>query len=363
MASQMKILAVDDDRLNLTLMTEILDGEYDLITARSGEEALEVASRLQPDLILLDIMMPGIDGYEVCRRIRANPELRHVKIILLSAKALTKERLEGYEVGTDDYVTKPFNEDELLAKVRVFLRLKSVEEMDRMKSQLLSLVAHEIRTPLTGIIPAAEMLLAEEDMKEAERRMWGEMVLQNSHRLLALAEKGMLLCQFSAGAVRLNLEPLDLADLAKTVVQEMDAAARERRITVNVGAPAAVMVNGEREYLKMVLESVLDNAIKFSPEQSEVRIDVRERESGAIFSITNSGPGIEPEETDEVFDAFSARRVDQQIVGSDMSMALARAIMRAHGGDLGIESAPGKETTCSGSLPLHSAAAVPSSDS
>ena len=94
-----------------------------------------------------------------------------------------------------------------------------------------------------------------------------------------------------------------------------------------------------------------------------VRIDVRERESGAIFSITNSGPGIEPEETDEVFDAFSARRVDQQIVGSDMSMALARAIMRAHGGDLGIESAPGKETTCSGSLPVHSAAAVPSSDS
>ena len=359
MTSQMKVLAVDDDQLNIILMEEILSEDYDLLTARSGEEALENAASFRPDLILLDIMMPGIDGYETCRRIRANPDLNHAKVILLSAKALTRERLEGYEAGADDYVTKPFNEDELLAKVRVFLRLKSVEEMDAMKSQLLSLVAHEIRTPLTGITPAVEMLLADNDMMEGERQMWLEMVLQNSQRLLTLAEKGMFLCEFSTGHVQLELEPFDLAELATTVIAEMDGTARKKQVELRVDAPGAVMVDGEKRYLKMALEFVLDNAVKFSPKGGEVRVDFGEKGAGMIFSVTNSGPGIQPKDTAGVFDAFSARRVDEQIVGSGMSMALARAIMRAHGGDLAIESDPGVETTCSGSLPALEPGPVP----
>ena len=356
---KMKVLAIDDDPVNLAMLTEILDEEYDLATASTGEEGLELALRHRPDLILLDIMMPGIDGYETCRRIRASSELKNVKVILQSAKAQTEERLRGYEVGADDYVIKPFNEGELLAKVRVFLRLRSVEEVDGMKSQLLSLVAHEIRTPLSGIIPAVEMLVAEGKVPEADRRMWGEMILQNSYRLLTLAERGMLLCQFVAKHVHLDFRLLNVADLAQTVVQEMEEDARKKTITVTVGCTSPLMIEGEARYLKMVFESVLDNALKFSPEGGDVRVDLCEREQKAIFSITDAGPGIRPEETERVFDVFSAREIDRQIVGSGMSMALARAIMQAHGGDLAFTSKPHKETTCAGWLPVHKAAASP----
>ncbi len=347
----MKILAVDDDRLNIAMINEILGEDYDLLTARSGEEGLEAASRFRPDLILLDVMMPGIDGFETCRQIRSNPDLKDVKVILVSAKTLTKERLKGYEVGADDYVTKPFDTDELLAKVRVFLRLRSVEELDRMQQQLLSLVAHEIRTPLTGIVPAGEVLSGEEAMDESERRMWGEMILQNGNRLVCLADKGLLLCQFTAGRINLDPETVDLVDLAEDVVRKATTV-QQNKVDIVVRAPDPLMVDGEERYLRMVLESILDYAVELSPVDGEVLFDLASNGQRATFSITNLGPEVNPE---EVFQAFSPRRVDDQTVGSGMSMALSRAIMQTHEGDLQIESSPAEGTTCTGWLPLHGA--------
>jgi CheY-like chemotaxis protein len=119
MQIQKKILVVDDDPNNIVIVGELLGDDYDLKTATTGEEALEIALDFLPDIILLDIMMPGIDGYDVCRRLREHSTLQYAKIIMVSAKAMVSERLKGYEVGANDYLTKPFEEDELLEKVRV----------------------------------------------------------------------------------------------------------------------------------------------------------------------------------------------------------------------------------------------------
>lgn len=153
MDSVHKILIVDDDPINVEIFQEILeDKDYLLETADSGEQALKVIPKFKPDLILLDIMMPGIDGYEVCRRIRKNKQFKFLKIILVSGKAMVDERLEGYEAGADDYVSKPFVDEELEAKIRVFLRLKSVEEVEKVKSQALSRLNAVIEnTPLVAV--------------------------------------------------------------------------------------------------------------------------------------------------------------------------------------------------------------------
>src|SRR2546425_9104352 len=127
-----RILIVDDHPTNIAVLEEILGEPYTLKTAACGEEALVMALDFQPALILLDIMMPGIGGYETCRRLRAHPTLRHAKIIMVSARALVSQRLQGYEAGADDYITKPFDGDELVAKVRVYPRLKSLEEVKQL---------------------------------------------------------------------------------------------------------------------------------------------------------------------------------------------------------------------------------------
>jgi putative two-component system response regulator len=128
MQTKRRVLAVDDSTLNLEIVKEVLDDEYNLKTARTGEEALKVALDFRPDIILLDIMLPNMDGYEVCHQIRANPALRHTRIIMVSAKAMTSERIEGYEAGANVYIAKPFDGGELLTKIRNQIRLADQEK-------------------------------------------------------------------------------------------------------------------------------------------------------------------------------------------------------------------------------------------
>ena len=141
MSDQFRILAVDDDPSNLFIISEMLGEDYEVRTAGSGEEALHTLSSFMPHIVLLDIMMPGMDGYEVCQRIRKNNTYSDVKVLFVSAKDMIEERLTGYEVGGDDYITKPFDQEELLAKIKVFLRLKYdkqeslVEEIEKQEKQ------------------------------------------------------------------------------------------------------------------------------------------------------------------------------------------------------------------------------------
>lgn len=185
---QGRILAVDDSPTNIAIMEKMLGGTYALKTAATGEEALAIAPDFKPDITLLDIMMPGIDGYEVCRKIRANPVIRDTKIIMVSAKAMATERLEGYAAGADDYITKPFDENELLAKIRVYMRLKSVEEVNQLKAGVLSLLGQEVRTHLNGILLPATILMSDEEIVGIERKMLGSMVYRNVKRLHSLLE-------------------------------------------------------------------------------------------------------------------------------------------------------------------------------
>ncbi len=356
MKTQHKILAVDDDPINLEILEEILE-DYDLLTASSGEEALEVAEVHQPDLILLDIMMPGMNGYEVCKKLRGNQDLKHAKIVLVSAKAMTSERLAGYEAGADDYLTKPFDSDELLAKVTVFLRLLSAEEMDQLKSELLNLLSHELRTPLSGIIPAGEVLSAAGEMGEDERMMWGEMVLENGKRILALAEKGDLLCMLRSNSYAFSGEVTDFADFVSNVVAEVQSESPDRNFSIKIPA-GEFMVAIDQNLIRWALRGMLENGLRFGPDDQAIEVNVQCDGTNIGFSVTDHGPGIEEDVLGTVFQAFTQRIVESKPVGAGLSMALARAIMRVHGGDVSVESIPGTKTTFEGWLPVCAPAEV-----
>ena len=189
MQERKKILAVDDNSANLMIITELLDDQYELMTVSTGQDALKRAQEFQPDLILLDVMMAGIDGYEVCRRIRMTPSIWNTKIIIVSAKAMVSERLKGYRAGADDYFTKPFDGEELLAKVRVYLRMKSVREIEQIENDTLRALYHKIKGPLDTLTESAQTLVSDKDMDTDERNSFTEKISLSAEQLQGIFDE------------------------------------------------------------------------------------------------------------------------------------------------------------------------------
>ena len=170
MQEKRKILAVDDNSINLAVIEELLGSQYDLMTVSTGPDALKMAQEFRPDLILLDIMMSGMNGYEVCQKIRKSSSLRYTRIIIVSAKAMVSERLKGYQAGADDYLTKPYNADELLAKVRVHLRLKPIKAIQQTEQNLLNTLYNKTNALLNSLIELAETLKSDENIAIDKRK-------------------------------------------------------------------------------------------------------------------------------------------------------------------------------------------------
>jgi len=232
MKAKPRIPAVDDNATNLSIIEEILTDEYGLEKASGGVAGLRAAESFLPDIILLDIMMPDLNGYEVCRRIRANPALHHTKVIMVSAKAVVSERLRGYDCGADDDITKPFEEEELLAQLRVYLRLKSVEEVDQLKSDVFALLNHETRTPLNGILSPTELFLADGDLPAGERIRLARLIHESATRPHDLFEKVIQLSAMKSGSYRFSFETGDVGEVLTEVTAALSAAAARQILLV-----------------------------------------------------------------------------------------------------------------------------------
>ena len=170
MKRQSRVLVVDDDPTNLAIVKELLGDSYEVRTVSTGQDALEVILNFRPALILLDIMMPGIDGYEVCKRIRMTPSLMNTRIIMVSAKATIADRLKGYQIGADDYIVKPFSTDELLAKVRVYLRMQSIREAQEFENDILGSIYNKTQTTIETVMQSVRNFANEEQLDTNERR-------------------------------------------------------------------------------------------------------------------------------------------------------------------------------------------------
>jgi len=347
-----KILAVDDNIIDIATIEMLLGERYDLRTATTGEDALEIAADFRPDIILLDNMMPGLDGGQVCRQIRADSGLRHTKIIMLSGKSRVSERIEAYQDGADDYITKPFNEDELLAKIRVYLRLKSVEEVDQFKTDVLTLLSHEARTPLNSLIAPAEMLMSEEQIDAEERKLLIEMVNSGAKRLHRFFENVMLLSSLKSKKWQFNPEPADLCEIVHEAVCEMATKAAERNIMIEEKFDAGPTACIDRQQIKRVVTAILDNAVRFSPSDSRIDVCLAGDNESICVSVTDRGQGIDPDYLPYVFEELSAPDIDHRSQGQGLSLAIARQIVQQHNGTISAESIKGSGTTFTVRLPI-----------
>ena len=347
-----RILLVDDNADMRDYARRLLAGRWTVVAVNDGTAALQAALADPPDLVLTDVMMPGLDGFELLRALRADPRTRTLPVILLSARAGEESRLEGLEAGADDYLVKPFSSRELIARVGAHLAASRVrqeaaregEELlareravrreaelaSRAKDQFLAMLSHELRNPMGAISTAAHAL--QEIGTEDERRL-GAIIARQSRHLTSLLDDLLDVARVTAGKIELRRHPVDLADILDRCLRTLEAGGRTGLHNLEVRTEPA-WVDGDPSRLEQAITNLLGNAIKYTPAGGDIRVELRRQDGRAVLDIQDNGMGIHPEVLPRIFDLFvqGERTLDRQEGGLGLGLTLVRQIVGMHGG-------------------------------
>jgi two-component system sensor histidine kinase/response regulator len=354
------ILVVDDEPKNIQVVGPLLLKQgHEVIAAGSGEEALAKMRTAKPDLLLLDVMMPGMTGFDLCRRLLSQPEWHALPVIFLSAVTDKGFVTEALAAGAVDYVTKPFHGPELLSRVQLHLNLRqmrlrlsaAVEE----RNHLLEIVAHDLKNPLGGVQFAAAMLAEETASLSPRQAQLVESIAHSADRALEITTSLLQTRRLEEAKAHLELMPLCLRDHTEQAVRVFAHHAGDKGTTIWVECAAeTVQVRADRRSLLCVLENLVSNAIKFSPPGSRVCIRLSSEGSNGIFRIEDQGPGVREDERSKLFRKFT--RLSARPTGNELSTGLglhiAHELVKAMGGTVRYEDGPGGGGCFIVSLPL-----------
>ncbi len=364
-----RILLVEDHEPLLHAIQKVLErAGYSVLTATDGQKGLEVMERVRPDLIVADIMMPNMDGYEFYQAVRARPEALTIPFVFLTARSTREDILRGKGLGAEDYLTKPFDPEELLVVVRSRLRRAeevqqaTASEFDRLKQQIVTILSHELRTPLTYITGYTELALEELPSLSPEAlQQFLEGIRRGSERLNRLVQDLLTLIRLDTGQAatefRLLVRPhRNLAELVRQTVSRYEPQATQNGVLLETRVPPELPpVPLCEPFFTDALGRLLDNGIKFSSRKGK-RVVVEARTSGewVEVSVADNGVGIRPEEIPHLFERFrqiDRERLEQQGVG--LGLAIARELIRLHGGEITVESVYGAGSCFTIRLPLN----------
>ncbi len=355
MKSPDRLLIVDDVPDNLFLVRTILEEEgYEIVTSSNGQEALKIAESEPPDLILLDVMMPKMDGYEVTRRIRAMKDLPFIPILLITAYDRANA-VKGLDLGADEFIRKPIEADELLARVRSLLRLKhSIAERDRIDRQrqdFVSRLTHDLRTPLVaadrmlGLLQDGVLGEISPEIREALTIMG-----RSNRNLLEMVNKLLDVYRYESGSKTINLQPLNLRELLEQVVQELKPIAISKNLELSAELDDIHEVKGDRLELLRVFNNLIGNALKFT-ESGIVHVSLKQNKTETIIEIADTGTGIPLEEQPFLFQRFSQGSHQKQ--GSGLGLYLSHYIISAHNGKISVKSSPNPDSQQGSTFIVH----------
>jgi signal transduction histidine kinase len=357
------VLVVDDLPRNVQLVGSILTRKgYEVLFATSGEMALERLEARLPDLVLLDLMMPGMDGLEVCRRIKKDPRTLHLPIIFLTAANESELAARALSEGAVDFINKPFNTGELLARVRTHVDLKRTrDELERIiaqKNELMSAVAHDLKNPISSVRFSAYMLRDEGLKAPDPRAELVDTIMESCDGLLKFIQERLERDAAEAGLSQLQLEPVDLAEAVGQILRMnlATAHAKDQRLECVSDLAALPAVRADFHAFGQVLGNLVSNAIKFSPSGKAVRIEAGfDEDPGRLrVSVHDEGPGLTPEDVSNLFKPY--QRLSARPTGGESStglgLSIARDMINAMGGTIDCDSEPGRGASFWITLPV-----------
>ena len=338
-----RILVVDDITKNLQVVGTVLRNQgYKVMAAASGADALKCVRTQLPDLILLDLMMPEMDGLEVCRRLKSDSTTSQVPVIFLTASNEMEHLVNGFEVGAVDYVTKPFNPPELLARVRTHLELKHarerLREMNEEKNEFMGIAAHDLRNPLGAITGYAEILIEEMESLQPSVpepgaravREAGECagrIRETSRRMAEMVQNLLDANRIERGEMQLNLAPLDLSQTVAAVLETQRPRAVAKQQTLHWQNEAgAVSVLADATVLMQVIENIVSNAVKYSPAGKNIFVRLRRLQKGTLCEVQDEGPGLSADDQKKLFGKFA--RLSSKPTGGENSTGLGLSIVK-----------------------------------
>lgn len=355
------ILAVDDITTNIMLLKAVLSrAKYKIVTASGGVEALEKVASEHPDLILLDIMMPDMDGYEVLQRLKADPAHQDIPVIFLTALHNPEDIVKGFKLGASDYISKPFNHEELITRVAHHIYLAAaqrtiLQQRDELQAtvvardKMYSVIAHDLRSPIGTLKMVFNMLSINLDVKQIgednyEMISMGNNITESTFMLL---DNLLKWTKSQTGRMNTVFQQVDISEVVLFASKMSDLVAQVKNVSVDYEIPGPIQVHCDVDMVKTIMRNLMSNAVKYSDEGGRIVISVSETPTHAAISVRDFGIGIKEEDISKLlnpdihFTTYGTKNEE----GSGLGLQLCIDLTRRNGGEMSIESKPGEGST------------------
>jgi DNA-binding response OmpR family regulator len=342
------ILVIDDDQtMLLGLQTLLTRNKYNVTICEDSPSSIQLAGESQPDLIICDIMMPKMDGFKIREAIASNAATKDIPFLFLSARDTQSDKLRGFQEGVDDFITKPFDPEELLARIHAIFRSqerdqeKVLREMSRQIERLQSEVSQNlsdgIQAPISQILLSLETILREKYHDPERLEQYVETVTTQSNRLNMLANDLKFLNAYENGSILYMRQVVDIQNDFILPIQQREELYKGKDLRVKVQISDGIMIHAPKKEFTHVVIHLVDNAMKFAPPKSSILIDLAANgEGGCVLTVSDHGPGIPVEQREKVFDRYYqvSQKDTADPEGLGLGLTVARPITRSLGGDV-----------------------------
>ena len=344
------VLVVDDEPMNRSLIRGTIGGFCEVVEAGAGSEALELLQMRQVDLVLLDVMMPVMNGYEVCAAIKASAR-EYLPVILVTALGDQSDKNRGLESGADDFLTKPVDRRELLLRTRAFLRLREqekvirrqLEQMQRLqaaKDDLVALLVHDLRSPLAGIVAHLQLLAEDVSGRQAADV---QQAMRAADTALARLEETLQVRLLEEGRLPVKRSPVQLDALVRDAVAPLDAIARRKNVRLARHVEGEPMAPVDEGLVRRSLENLVSNALKYTPAGGDVEVSLRRVNGYVEIEVADRGPGVPDEVKPGMFEKFGSVEAQKgaRRKGIGLGLYLVKLVAQGHDGSVAVEDRPG----------------------